>query len=119
METVRTEGAECKGKEKGDHAGCAQYADARDKVVKEFVQGCVRTEGVGDGEYEEAEEECDVGFFAYAREGEDGEEERDDADVFRVPFEGVASPVFVRVCVKADKFGDDEGEYFFGVKRPG
>ena len=90
-------------------------------MKEEFVQGCVGSECVGYGEYEEAQEECDVGFFAYAREGKDGEEEGDDADVFRVDFEGVASPVFVGccVCVKADKFGDDEGEYFFGVKRPG
>ena len=95
METVRTEGAECKGKEEGDHAGRAQYADARDEVVKEFVQGGVGSECVGYGEYEEAQEECDVGFFAYAREGDNGEEEGDDADVFRVDFESVASPVFV------------------------
>jgi len=85
------------------------------------VQGGVGSECIGDGEYEEAEEECDVVLFSYAREGQDGEEEGDDADVFGVDFEGVASPVFVGccVCVKGDKFGDDEGEYFFGVERPG
>ena len=53
MESVRTEGAECKGEEEGDHAGCAQYADAWDEVVQEFVQGCMGSECVGDGEYEE------------------------------------------------------------------
>ena len=52
----------------------------------------MRAQCVGCGEYEEAQEECDVGFFAYAREGEDGKEEGDDADVFGVPFEGIASP---------------------------
>ena len=89
-------------------------------MKKEFVQRGVRTECVCDGEYEEAEEECDVDLFSHAREGKDGEEEGDDADVFGVDFEGVAPPVFVGccVCVKADKFGDDEGEYFFWVKRP-
>ena len=75
VESVRAEGAQCKGKEEGDHAGCAQYVDARDEVKEEFVQGCVRTEGVGDGEYEEAEEKCDVDLFSHAREGKDGEEE--------------------------------------------
>ena len=67
MEAVRAEGTQCKGIEEGDHAGCAQYTDAWDEVVQEFVQGGVGSKGVGDGEYEEAEEECDVVLFSYAR----------------------------------------------------
>ena len=62
------------------------------------------------------------GFFLRMRERARMAKKRgDDADVFGVDFEGVAPPVFVGccVCVKGDKFGDDEGEYFFGMERPG
>ena len=43
VEAIRSEGAQCKGIEEGDHAGCAQYVDARDEVKEEFVQGRVRS----------------------------------------------------------------------------
>ena len=108
-----------KGEEKGDHAGNAKGAYTGDIVVEKPVYGRVWAQAVGDCKEEGDEQERHQGVFPDSTQGEGGEEEDDDAEVFRIGFERVPAPVVPLPDVEVDEFRDDERGDFLRVQGPG
>ena len=85
------------------------------------MQKGMGSESECEGEDKEQKKDRDSGVAADAAQGEGGEEENGDAEIFRVEFKGIAAPVValssVRI-VEVREFRDDQRRDFLGVQRP-